>query len=224
MSKMKLFAKVVHGFQLSIIFAKTSTLDVLNTPLYGVHLIAVNVAFYCFCMHYMFVYKCSHCELFYKKSYSESCFCLGICDVLNNTTSSKKKSYFVASRGTLGDLGVLLKICLLALDIEVFWILIERINSEHPGKIRYFPHWVTSCFPGILRCSFVVFASWENDWTILYPQRTNRQVYTYSRQVNRGVLLNNWISRERQNCTCSEFFSCTRTPEFLGEWICLYLC
>ena len=43
----------------------------------------------------------------------------------------------VQSRGTLTKLGALLKVSLLAWDIEVFWIIIWRTNSKQPGKIRY---------------------------------------------------------------------------------------
>ena len=45
--------------------------------------------------------------------------------------------WIVQSRGTLTKLGVLLKVFLLAWDIDVFWIIIWRANSKQPGKIRY---------------------------------------------------------------------------------------
>ena len=51
-------------------------------------------------------------------------FCLGISGVLDSTKSLTK-------------LGALLKVCLLAWDIDVFWIIIWRANSKQPGKIRY---------------------------------------------------------------------------------------
>ena len=58
---------------------------------------------------------------------------------LRSTTSAEKKSSSVESRGTLAKLVVLLKICFFEWDIEeVFWILIQPTNSEHPRKIEHF--------------------------------------------------------------------------------------
>ena len=51
-------------------------------------------------------------------------FCRGIWVVLDSTKS-----------GTLTKLGSLLKVCLLAWDIDVFWIIIWGANSKQPGKI-----------------------------------------------------------------------------------------
>ena len=45
--------------------------------------------------------------------------------------------WLVQSRGTLTKLGALLKVCFLAWDIDVFWIIIWKANSKQPGKIRY---------------------------------------------------------------------------------------
>ena len=50
---------------------------------------------------------------------------------------AEKKSCSVESGGTLAKLAVLLKICFVAWDTEVLRILIKRINSEHPSKIRH---------------------------------------------------------------------------------------
>ena len=54
-------------------------------------------------------------------------FSPGVGNVLDSTTPAEKNSCSVESGGTLAKLGVLLKICLFAWNIEVFWILIERI-------------------------------------------------------------------------------------------------
>ena len=45
--------------------------------------------------------------------------------------------WIVQSWGTLTKLGALLKVCLLARDTDVFWIIIWRANSKPAGKIRY---------------------------------------------------------------------------------------
>ena len=45
--------------------------------------------------------------------------------------------WIVQSRGTLIKLGALLKVCLLAWDIDVFWNIIWTANSKQPGKVRY---------------------------------------------------------------------------------------
>ena len=45
--------------------------------------------------------------------------------------------WIVQSRGTLTKLGALLNVCLLALDIDAFRIIIWRPNSKQPRKIRY---------------------------------------------------------------------------------------
>ena len=65
------------------------------------------------------------------------CFCLGIWGALEIITSANKKSFSIESERTLAKLGVLLKIYLFAWDIDVFWILLERKNSEHLCKIKY---------------------------------------------------------------------------------------
>ena len=43
----------------------------------------------------------------------------------------------VQSRSTLTKLGALLNVCLLAWDIDVFWIIMWRVNAKQRGKIRY---------------------------------------------------------------------------------------
>ena len=45
--------------------------------------------------------------------------------------------WIVQRRGTLAKLGALLKLCLLAwdIDIDAFWIIIWKANSKQPGKI-----------------------------------------------------------------------------------------
>ena len=54
------------------------------------------------------------------------CFSLGVGNVIYSATSAEKYSCSVESGVTLAKLGVLLKICLIAKDTEVFWILIKR--------------------------------------------------------------------------------------------------
>ena len=48
-----------------------------------------------------------------------------------------ESDFNVQGRGTLTKLGALLKVCLLALDIDAFRIIIWRPNSKQPRKIRY---------------------------------------------------------------------------------------
>ena len=96
---------------------------------------------------------------------------------------------FLRNRGVLDStfspgLGVLLKICLFGWDIEVFWILIKRKNSEGPFKIRY---------SGKVMLFF------------FYPEKTDRQIFIDL--VNRGVLLNNWIPWEMHIATPNLFLT-----------------
>ena len=43
--------------------------------------------------------------------------------------------WIVQSRGTQAKLGALLKFCLFAWDIDVFWITIWGTNPKQPGKL-----------------------------------------------------------------------------------------
>ena len=99
--------------------------------------------------------------------------------VPESTISDEQKSYSVETGGTMGKLGVLLKTCLFAWDIDVFWLLTERANLEHSYQIRYFGKNLP-IFLGYWDVPlWYLLASWENDGLI-----------------NRVVLLNNWISLE----------------------------
>ena len=74
------------------------------------------------------------------------CFSLGVGNVIYSATSAEKYSCSVESGATLAKLGVLLKICLIAKDTEVFWILIKRaiayrntwLGNEKPLMIYLF--------------------------------------------------------------------------------------
>ena len=112
--------------------------------------------------------------------------CYGQCNL-----SCEKKSSYVASGDKLAKLGALLKICLFTWDIGVLRILIKRKNSEPSWKDALLQFYV---FSRILRCSFVVFASFLGKWWwfFILNEPTDRSVH-------------------------SEIISCTRTPEFLGE-------
>ena len=65
--------------------------------------------------------------------------------------------WIVQSWGTLTKLGALLKVCLLAWDINAFLIIIWRANSKQPDKIRYCILVKIMYFLGITWRSFVVF-------------------------------------------------------------------
>ena len=103
------------------------------------------------------------------------CFCLGLWDVLEITSSAKKKNFSVECRGTLAKTGVLLRMYLFALDIDFLCILIERKNSEHHCKIKYsgkdtpiFLYW------GLL---WYLLASLENNDVPFYLGSSNRGVF-----------------------------------------------
>lgn len=57
-----------------------------------------------------------------KKMCSGVCFSLGVGNVIYSATSAEKYSCSVESGVTLAKLGVLLKICLFACDVEMFLI------------------------------------------------------------------------------------------------------
>ena len=78
----------------------------------------------------------SHWKLFCEKCLL-SCVFSWEWGALDSTSSPENKSCSAESKKTLAKLGVLLKICLFAWYIEVFWILSERENSEHPCKFKY---------------------------------------------------------------------------------------
>lgn len=72
----------------------------------------------------------------YKRC-SKVWFCLRIWGFLYGTTSGEKKRCSVKNENLLANLGVLLKICRFAWYNEVFSILTEETNLEHPYKIRH---------------------------------------------------------------------------------------
>ena len=74
----------------------------------------------------MFDYRKQPMEAVRKKMCSGVCFSLGVGNVIYSATSAEKYSCSVESGVTLAKLGVLLKICLITKDTEVFWILIKR--------------------------------------------------------------------------------------------------
>ena len=85
----------------------------------------------------------------------------------------------VQSRGTLTKLGALLKDCLLAWDIDVFWIIIWRENSKQSGKIRY-------CIPVkiyIFSCDNMVFLCTIS----LLPEKKVLFFSILQKQSSRGV-------------------------------------
>ena len=103
------------------------------------------------------------------------CFCLGLWDVLEITTSAKKKSFSGECGGAMAKTGALLKMHLFALDIDFLWILIERKTSEHHCKIKYsdkdtpiFLYW------GLL---WYLLASLESNDVLFYLWWSNREVF-----------------------------------------------
>ena len=120
------------------------------------------------------------------------CFCVALSGVLDYTNSAKKKSCSVESAATSTILGIFLKICLFAWDIWVLCTLIERKNSEHACKICHLVKIYLISFdvevffcdiclpPGKMICSFLFLTYW--------------QAGIYIGLVNRGVLLNKWMS------------------------------
>ena len=88
--------------------------------------------------------------------------------------------WIVQSRGTLTKLGALLNVCLLALDIDVFWIIIWRANSKQPDKIRY---WIL--------VKIYIF-SWDNTAFLygisLLPENKALFFSILQKQSSRGVL------------------------------------
>ena len=87
--------------------------------------------------------------------------------------------WIVQSLGTLTNLGALLKVCLLAWDIAVFWIIIWRANSKQPEKIRY-------CIP----VKIYIF-SWDNMAFLcaisLLPEKKALFFSILQKQSSRGV-------------------------------------
>ena len=88
--------------------------------------------------------------------------------------------WIVQSLGTLTKLGALLKVCLLAWDIVVFWIIIWRANSKQPEKIRY------CCIP----VKIYIF-SWNNMAFLcaisLLPEKKALFFSILQKQSSRGV-------------------------------------
>ena len=100
---------------------------------------------------------------FVKKVFS-GVFFLGIKGVLYNITSTEAKR-----KQTLAKLGVLLRICLSAWDVDVFWIWIERTNTQPLCKIRYSGKDLT-IFLGNWRFPlWCLFASLKHDDILFYP-------------------------------------------------------
>ena len=68
---------------------------------------------------------------------SEVRSCVGIWFFLDSTTSAEKKSCSVESGDILAKLGISLNIFFFVSHIDVLWVLIKRINSGNPCKIKY---------------------------------------------------------------------------------------
>ena len=88
--------------------------------------------------------------------------------------------WIVQSQGTLTKLSAPLKVCLLAWDIDVFWIIIWRANSKQPGKIRY-----------CILVKIYIF-SWDNMAFLcaisLLPEKKALFFSILQKQLSRGVL------------------------------------
>ena len=69
---------------------------------------------------------------------------------------------------TLTKLGALLKVCHFSRYVEVFWILIERLNSEYSQKVRYSGKYllISLGYGGI--SLWYLLASWEDLGVIFY--------------------------------------------------------
>ena len=102
------------------------------------------------------------------KSRSDLCFWKWIWEILDRPASVDKKSYSIESGSTLTKLGALLKVCHFSRYAEVFWILIERLNSEYSQKVRYSGKYllISLGYGGI--SLWYLLASWEDFGVVFY--------------------------------------------------------
>lgn len=116
-----------------------------------------------------------------------SCSCLGIWFFLDSTTSAEKKSCSLESRDILAKLGISLNIFFFVCHIDVLWVLIKRINSGNPCKIKYCGK-DSAILLKYLGVPFWYLLASRNMMAFFW------QKGVYSSPVTGGVLVNSWIS------------------------------
>ena len=127
--------------------------------------------------------------------------------------------WIVQRRGTLIKLGALLKVCLLAWDIDAFWTIFSRANSKQPGKIRY-----------CILVKIYIF-SWDNMAFLcgisLLPEKKALFFSILQEQSSRGVLWPATLFKKRlwRRCFPVDFVKFLRTPFFTEHlrWLFLIL-
>ena len=101
--------------------------------------------------------------------------------VLRCTFAWESEAFRIAqSRGILTKLGALFKVCLLAWDIDMFWIITWSANSKQPGKIRFCILVKICIFSWYNKALCYFLASWEKS-TFLSCRSSRPEVFCKKR-------------------------------------------